>query len=62
MFTAEQVLQETIIIKMKKTKTAPDNVIITSSQSNRDFNDVSFSGVITYTVHTHMDGDNCCLS
>ena len=40
-FTAEQVLQETIIIKMKKTKTAPDNVIITSSQSNRDFNDVS---------------------
>lgn len=40
-FTAEQVLQETIIIKMKKTKTVPDNVIITSSQSNRDFNDVS---------------------
>lgn len=40
-FTEEQVLQETIIIKMKKAKTAPDNVIITSSQSNRDFNDVS---------------------
>ena len=51
-FTAEQVLQETIIIKMKKTKTAPDNVIITSSQSNRDFNDVSLLKVPYNSVVT----------
>lgn len=36
-FDKEDVLQETIIIKVKKTKQMPKEVIITSSQSNNDF-------------------------
>ena len=40
-FKEEQVLQETMIIKVKKTSIMPDNVLITSSNSNNDFNDVT---------------------
>lgn len=40
-FKEEQVLQETMIIKVKKTNKAPDSVLITSSQSNNDFNDIT---------------------
>lgn len=36
-FEKEDVLQETIIIKIKKTNQTPENVTITSSQSNNDF-------------------------
>lgn len=40
-FKEEQVLQETMIIKVKKTNKAPDSVLITSSHSNNDFNDIT---------------------
>lgn len=40
-FSQEQVLQETIIIKVKKTTTPPDKVILSSSQSNGDFNSIT---------------------
>ena len=40
-FKEEEVLQETIIIKVKKTSVEPENVLITSSQSNSDFNRVT---------------------
>ena len=51
-FSAEDVLQETIIIKVKKTRTTPLFVKITSSQSNNDFNevtelDVPYSSVVS---------------
>lgn len=36
-FDQEDVLQETIIIKVKKTRETPQTVTITSSQTNRDF-------------------------
>ncbi len=36
-FDKESVLQETIIIKVKKTKVKPDNVTITSTHTNKDF-------------------------
>ncbi len=50
-FKEEQVLQETMIIKVKKTDVLPDSVLVTSSQSNSDFNDitelmVSYSSVV----------------
>ena len=37
MFDKEDVLQETIIIKVKRTNQTPEEVTITSSQSNSDF-------------------------
>lgn len=40
-FSQEQVLQETIIIKVRKTDITNENVVITSSQSNSDFNDIT---------------------
>jgi adenine-specific DNA-methyltransferase len=40
-FDKEDVLQETIIIKVKKTHETPDVVTITSSQSNHDFADLT---------------------
>ena len=36
-FEDERVLQETIIIKARKTSVIPKNIIITTSQSNKDF-------------------------
>ncbi len=40
-FDKEDVLQETIIIKVKKTNKTPENVTITSSQSNNDFDSLT---------------------
>ena len=40
-FSQEQVLQETIIIKVRKTQVIPDSVKLTSSQSNGDFNAIT---------------------
>lgn len=36
-FENESVLQETMIIKVRKTTTIPENIIITTTQSNKDF-------------------------
>jgi len=41
-FDKEEVLQETIIIKVKKTIQTPEEVTITSSQSNNDFDNLTF--------------------
>lgn len=40
-FDKEDVLQETIIVKVKKTQVTPDTVTITSSNSNKDFGDIT---------------------
>ena len=40
-FDKENVLQETIIVKVKKTHIKPAEVLVTSSQSNSDFNNVT---------------------
>ena len=40
-FDKEDVLQETIIIKVKKTNQTPEDVTITSSQSNNDFDNLT---------------------
>lgn len=40
-FSQEQVLQETIIVKVKKTYVMPEKVLLTSSQSNGDFNSIT---------------------
>ena len=40
-FSQEQVLQETIIIKIKKTDVKPQQVIISSSQANDDYKDMT---------------------
>lgn len=40
-FKDEEVLQETMIVKIKKTATTPDSVSITSGQSSSDFNDIT---------------------
>ena len=40
-FDKENVLQETIIVKARKTKYIPETVTITSSQSNSDFDDIT---------------------
>lgn len=41
MFDKEDVLQETIIIKVKKTNQTREEITITSSQSNSDFNNLT---------------------
>lgn len=51
-FSQEQVLQETIILKLKKTAITPPTVRITSSRTNYDFEnitsiDVPYSSVVT---------------
>lgn len=40
-FNAEQVLQETMIIKMRKTAMKPDTVTITSTNNSSDFDEIS---------------------
>lgn len=40
-FSQENVLQETIILKVKKTRVTPKKVLLTSSRSNSDFNSVT---------------------
>ena len=51
-FSEEQVLQETMIIKVKKTHKSPDQVLITSSVSNADFSDIIKLSVPYSTVVT----------
>ena len=40
-FEKESVLQETIIIKIKKTREKPKDVIVTSTRTNHDFSDIT---------------------
>lgn len=40
-FEKESVLQETIIIKVKKTRKKPEKIIVTSTKSNADFSDIT---------------------
>ena len=40
-FEKESVLQETIIIKVKKTRKKPENIIVTTTKSNADFSDIT---------------------
>ncbi len=40
-FEKESVLQETIIVKLKKTKEKPDIITITTTQSNHDFSELT---------------------
>lgn len=40
-FDKEDVLQETIIVKIKKTHIQPEEVVITSSQTNNDFENIT---------------------
>ena len=40
-FSQEQVLQETIVVKVKKTNIKPQQVIISSSQANNDYNNMT---------------------
>ncbi len=55
-FDNENVLQETIIIKMKKTYVKPDTVSITTSQNNSDFSEItSFQAQYSDVVK----GDDC---
>lgn len=49
MFDKEDVLQETIIIKVKKTNQTPEKVTITSSQSNNDFDNIT-SLIVPYSL------------
>ncbi len=48
-FDKEDVLQETIIIKVKKTEQTPEEVTITSSQSNNDFDNLT-SLIVPYSL------------
>ena len=41
-FDSEQVLQETMIVRIKKTAIKPDTVMITTSNSSADFDDISY--------------------
>lgn len=40
-FDNEKVLQETLILKVQKSRIRPNNIIITSSKSNKDFKNIS---------------------
>lgn len=48
-FDKEDVLQETIIIKVKKTNQTPEEVTITSSRSNNDFDNLT-SLIVPYSL------------
>lgn len=55
-FEKESVLQETIIIKVKKTKVKPDTVTITTTQSNADF---SSRTTFEAPYATVVNGEEC---
>ncbi len=55
-FEKEDVLQETIIIKVKKTLTKPDTVTITTTQDNSDFSNKT---VFNAPYGTVINGDDC---
>ena len=54
-FDKEDVLQETMIIKVKKTDKIPEEVMITSSQSNRDFDNLTSLKVAYRVVVSETD-------
>lgn len=54
-FSQESVLQETMIIKVKKTDVTPDKVVISSTQTNNDFDDITSIEVPYDAV---VNGDN----
>ena len=54
-FENESVLQETIIIKMKKSTETPESVTITTTQSNRDFSNKTIFEVPYTTVVSGED-------
>ena len=50
-FENESVLQETMIIKVRKATTIPENIVITTTQSNKDFsNKTTFKAVYNTVV------------
>lgn len=55
-FEKESVLQETIIIKVKKTTVKPDTITITTTQSNADFSEKT---VFHAPYTTVVNGDDC---
>lgn len=55
-FEKESVLQETLIIKVKKTKVKPDTVTITTTQSNADF---SSRTTFEAPYATVVNGEEC---
>ncbi len=54
-FDRDAVLQETIIVKVQKTKIVPDMVTITSSKSDKDFDDLTS---ITIPYDTVVSGED----
>lgn len=56
MFDKEDVLQETIIIKVKKIYQTPEKMTITSSQSNSDFDNIT-SLTVPYSLV--VSGSDC---
>ena len=49
-FDQEDVLQETMIVKIRKTENIPDHVLMTSTMSNKDFSNCSELEVPYHTV------------
>lgn len=54
-FEKESVLQETIIIKVKKTMEKPEKVTVTSTNTNRDFSEITY---FTAPYSTIVSGDD----
>lgn len=54
-FEKESVLQETIIIKVRKTRHKPENIMITTTQSNCDFSDRT---TLTVPYSTVVSGED----
>lgn len=54
-FDKESVLQETIIVKLRKTKHKPEKVTVTSSHSNNDFDNITS---LTIPYDLVVSGDN----
>ena len=54
-FEKESVLQETIIIKLRKTKNPPEKVTITTTQNNQDFSELT---TFEAPYHTVVAGDD----
>lgn len=55
-FENESVLQETMIIKVQKTCCTPENITITTSQNNKDFQNMT---VFTAPYKTVVSGEDC---
>ena len=54
-FEKESVLQETIIIKLRKTKKLPQTITVTTTQSNQDFSEITEFDAPYQTVITGED-------